>query len=186
MKHLFSILCVLFLPAILSAGTIYFDRTANLYVVPVTGNYRGTEKDNLSGISSKKYAGIRTLNVFIYDPQSKESRYVFDGSFQESITDILFESDYAANAKALTYNNESHITNNSGIAQRDLKSTILIVTYDEKSASSRMWRAQKKGAGAQVIHTFNDRTEWYFDTGNNRLIFITRTDGAVTVIEKEW
>jgi len=186
MKRIVLSLCAFFLPSLVFGGTIFFDRSANIYVVPVTGNYRGTDKDNLSGISSKKYAGIRTLNVFIYDPATKESRYIFDSSFEDSVTDILFESGYETSSRSVNYNLGTHITNNSNVPQQDAKPTILVVTYNEKNASSRMWRIPKKGGAPQLVHTFSDRTEWYFDTGNNRLIFITRSDGSVTVIEKEW
>lgn len=187
MKKVFFTLFILAVPLFASAaGIIYFDRSANLYYMPVVAKYRGTSKDNLSAISSKTYAGIRTLNIYVYDPQSRESRYLFDSDFNDSIIDILYESAYNNTQQSIDYNNNGNVRNNEGIAQRAPKSSLLIITQNESTATSTVWRIMKRGSGKTMIHQFGKNTEWFFDTGNDKLLFFTKVDSDITVVEKQW
>ncbi len=187
MKRLCLAVLFVFLPlAAAASAVIYFDQGANLYVIPVSGKYRGTNKDNLSAVTSKSYAGIRTLNVFVYDPKTSESRYLFDDSFTDAIIDIIFESGYNSTGKTVVYNRNGNVVNNTNIPPRAPKASILVLTTNEATGGNTLWRISKRGAGKSILQQFGKNTDWFIDTGNDKILFITQIDGTVSIIEKEW
>lgn len=157
----------------------YYNPTIDTYD-PVTGlYYKSVESKAGSGFLGS--GGRVITNLYIYDPQKKSGKLLFPNqknfqiiafAYEEEIIDgvVLFHSAYSAPVK-----------NNKGVANRNPKSKILILTRDVETEKKTFYLSDKDGSNLIKGRTISASVDWHIDVKNSQIRLVSQIDSTISI-----
>ncbi|OUR74584.1 hypothetical protein A9Q78_00165 [Methylophaga sp. 41_12_T18] len=155
-----------------------YDTETGIYYHPVKHN-----KDAGGMFSSKSDRRIK--NIFIFDPATNNSRYLFKRDSIYSIETFTLEMELNETGKVEFFGYRNRMLNNAKVPSRPLRDRLLIVTSKENSEQNTMWLANKNGSDLKELHRFHQNTRWHLDVKNKKIRFITGTN-EISINSFDW
>lgn len=162
----------------------YYDPSIDTYD-PETGlYYKSVESEKKSGFLSR---GNRVIvNLYIYDPESGEGKYLFPDKKNFQIVALSFETSVEDGKVKFRSDFSSPIKNNAGIAPRKPKSKMLILTRDVETKRETFYFAEKDGSKLVKGKTISPSDEWHVDVKNSVVRVVRQTGLEIAVESFQW
>ena len=156
-----------------------YDKDTGLYFSMVSAT--SEEKGMMSSSQS-----VLRKNIFIYNPETKTSRNLFD-KYYGNINAVLIESNYSAKAEAFEFMMfNASVKNNYGLSSRKIHDSFIVETYNEKEKAYTVWRAPKVVSTPSVLFSYKKPANWHFDVRRQVIRLLTPVDETYTVNEYTW
>lgn len=148
-----------------------YDADTGVYVQLVKLN--SVDEANRTVIDSVSKSGYYhpNINLFVYNPQNNVSRHLLDNNYGE-ITSYVIESAFENGSFSYLATNQK-VQNNLNIAKRNINQNILIETFNAKTKTHTVWKANKLIGSAKVIFSYQAPSDWHVDAKNQVIRLVT-------------
>lgn len=182
MKFLLAAFILIFTFPSLAGG--YYSPDIDVYD-PDTGlYYKSVLGESSSGFLSNGPQPI--VNLYIYKPESAEAKYLFPKPSKLKIVGLVFETDIV-DGQVHFYNQFSPMAkNNQGLAARQIKNKLLIITRDEESKQDSFYFAAKDGSGLKKIKTIASTDSWHIDAKNSVIRVVRQLGSEISIENIPW
>lgn len=182
MRLIVGIVAMLLSIPVFSGG--YYNPGIDTYD-PVTGlYYRSVESEKKSGFLSS--GGRAVVNIYIYNPVSDKGKYLFPVKSNFQIVALAFETAVENGEVKFHSDYSSPVKNNNGIAKREPKTKILILTRNVDTENETFYFAQKDGTNLVEVKTISPADDWHVDVKNSVVRIIKQTDRGITIESFAW
>jgi len=165
-------------------GGGYYNPTIDQYD-PATGLYfKSVEVEKESGFLSSSNEAI--VNIYIYDPSKETGYYLFPESHHHQIVSLAFETGVKDGSVQFHNNYSSPIRNNAGIADRQPKPTLLVVTRDSEKQALTFFVADKIAGKPRKIGKIHSKSNWHIDVKNSKIRTVTQVDKKIIIENLTW
>ncbi|MDH5597546.1 MAG: hypothetical protein OEY34_00390 [Cyclobacteriaceae bacterium] len=125
-----------------------------------------------------------TSNIAIYDTNKESTTYLFDDSFDETISNFFYESYYDTEQKKLICNRDYRfkLLGNENLLIDTISDQLIIETYSFKSGMYSLWTAHKEGGHLKREIQFTTETEYYIDVKNKVIRILKQTEPKIDFV----
>lgn len=158
----------------------YYNPSIDTYD-PETGLYfKSIESEKKSGFLSS--GGDSIVNLYIYNPETNEGKYLFPKKDNFQIVALAFETSVENGEVKFHSDYSSPVKNNNGIASRKPKSKMLILTRNIETKHETFYFSEKGGSNLVKGKTILPSDNWHIDVKNS-VVRILRQDGLEITME---
>ena len=155
-----------------------YDTALGLYYKGVSNK---PKKSNFI-ISVSNYS---ITNIAVFDPKNNTSKMIFP-SYNQNITDILFEMEYKDGKIVFNDIRYNRIKNNQNISKRSVKNRILIETYNRDKKETTLWSCTKDAKNLKKVATFSKDYTWHIDVKNEKIRVIYSKNNQFKIESFDW
>jgi uncharacterized protein YkvS len=179
-----GVLILLVLMTFTATGGGSYSPSIDIYDSKTGFYYKSINKAKKSGLLSGGSTYISNINI--YNPFTMESKQLFPSDQELHISNFLFEVEVKDKTVVFHKEYSNVIKNNSGIAQREPKDRILIVSIDPETNGHTLYSAKKDGTNFQVLKELTSKQEWHIDVKNSVIRIVTQMENRLSIENIEW
>ena len=160
-----------------------YDAGSGIYIRSIS---RIVEQTGFISKSEKAYI----IDLFLYNPETKQGRKVFNDDKLRSISLVLFEQYFQADMSAIVFGGRyiaSNVLNNVEINNREISNRLLLqIDAMSDDDLSELWVVDKDGKNLQKLVSLKDGQEWHLDVNNATLRVIEEKNETILINNHDW
>jgi hypothetical protein len=180
----FIVLALLVVATTSNAGDYYYANRVDTYD-PVTGlYYKAVLSKGDRGFISK--GGPDVVNIAITNPATGAVALLFKEPLLGNITSVIFEVGFKEGSIEFYGADRPYIQNNTGLANRALKSKLLVAVREGEKKETSLFVAAKDGGNLKRVAVVPEKDDWHIDVKNSKLRVVHQLGNSIRLESYDW
>lgn len=160
-----------------------YDAATGLYFKSIERLVEG------GGILGGKSGGVETVNINVFNPDTGESRLLFQAPPNGPIIAVLFESGFKDGSVIFGGSgsgNPHYVDNNQFLEKRSPKNSVLVATRNPERKETTLYVTEKQSGHLRRVATFPGNVSWHIDVRNSKIRLVQQTASGLKIDSFPW